>query len=217
MKKIFTFVIALAITLQMANAQNSDWKNDTKVSVLFGLTQPIFASGFNIEGNFIHKRLIFDYSHGASLDFDGELVTDELQRQGVAVKVPYTTGFGLGYRIREWVNLRVEPKWHRNEYYYEGETQNEANLIAADNTFSLGLGLYGFYQPFRQQDNFLKGITVNPSVRFWPVVSSSFEDDQFSYINKNTGGPEVLKTLDPGVGFTPWVINLGVGYTFDFK
>jgi len=30
-------------------------KAKKKVNVVFGLTQPIFAKGFNIEGNYIHK------------------------------------------------------------------------------------------------------------------------------------------------------------------
>ena len=26
--------------------------------------------------------------------------------------LPWTTGFGIGYRLKEWVNIRVAPKWH---------------------------------------------------------------------------------------------------------
>ncbi len=214
MKKLTITFIALIVATQLASAQTQDWKQETKVSVLFGLTQPLFASGFNIEGNFIHKRFIFDYSHGAALKFSGNLVTDELQMQGLSVRVPWTTGFGLGYRFTNWVNLRVEPKWHRFEYYYEGEAQNKANRITADNTFSLGLGLYGFYQPFKNQDNALKGLTVSPSVRYWPTVRSSFADGRYTYVNKNTDQTETLKTLDSGIGFMPLVVNLSVGYTF---
>ena len=60
-KSILIFVLC-SITLQ-SNAQ--DWKSEKKVNVVFGLVQPIFAKGFNIEGNYIHKRLILGYSHGA--------------------------------------------------------------------------------------------------------------------------------------------------------
>lgn len=220
MKTIITTVLALGLTLQLATAQITpgiDWKKDRKVSVLFGLNQPLVLSGFNMEGNLIYNRFIFDYSHGTSLDFGSNTVSDELKRQGVVVHMPWTTGFGVGYRIREWVNLRVEPKWHRFEYRYDGDAENQSTQITANNTFSLGLGLYFMYQPFKKQDSFLRGLTLAPSVRYWPTVSSSFTDDKFSYRNRNTGNTEEIKTQDPGIKFTPLVVNLSVGYTFDLR
>ena len=111
------------------NSQAQDWKSEKKVNVVFGLTQPLLVKGFNIEGNYIYNRLIFDYSHGVSLDFSESSVTLDLKRQGLAVHMPWTTGFGVGYRIREWINVRVEPKWHRFEFYYNGESQNAGNQM----------------------------------------------------------------------------------------
>lgn len=218
-KKI-TMAFVLTVMIWSVKAQDKttqDWKNDRKVAILFGLSQPLLVSGFNIEGNIIFKRFIFDYSHGVSLDFGKDMVTDELKNQGVVVHIPWTTGFGLGYRFTEWLNLRVEPKWHKFEYYYAGDAQNDATQITKNTTFSLGLGLYGFFQPFKKKDNFLKGIIVAPSIRFWPTVSSSFAQDKFTYENTTTEETETIKTLDPGIGFTPLVINISVGYTFDFR
>lgn len=218
LKIISTIAIVFTTLFQSANAQNSDWKTDRKISVLTGLSQLLIVKGSNIEANYIHNRLIFDYSHGTSLDFDKNLVTDELKVQGVVVHMPFSTGFGIGYRFTEWLNLRVEPKWHRFEFYYDGETQNETNRIAVDaNNYSIGLGLYTFFQPFKKKDNALKGITIAPSVRFWPTVASSFTDNKFVYQNKNTGKQEELKTLASGVGFTPLIINVSIGYTFDLR
>jgi hypothetical protein len=201
------------------NAQNQpgNWKRDRKIAILFGLTQPVIASGFNIEGNFIYNRLIFDYSHGVSLDFTGDLLAPDLKDQGVAVHLPWTTGFGAGYRFTAWLNLRAEPKWHRFEFYYKGEAQTKSNQIVAYNTFTLGMGLYGFFQPFKRKDNFLNGLTIAPSIRFWPTVSSTLKGDRFDYANKNTGDTEQIKTLDPGVGFTPLIVNISVGYCFQIK
>jgi hypothetical protein len=200
-----------------AQSNDQDWRNETQVAILFGLTQPLIASGFNIEGNLIYKRLIFDYSHGASLDFTDDLLTTELQEQGVVVHVPWTTGFGVGYRFTHWLNLRVEPKWHRFEFYYDGDEQNNTNRITAYTTFTLGAGLYAFLQPFRTNTGFLKGITIAPSIRYWPTVSSTLEGDTFRYTNKNTGAVEEIETLDPGAGFTPLVFNISVGYSFRIK
>jgi hypothetical protein len=209
---IALFFIAGAVS---TNAQS--WKSEQKINVLFGLSQPILAHGFNIEGNYVYHRFIFDYSHGVSLDFKDNTANSELKRQGVAVHMPYTTGFGLGYRLREWLNIRVEPKWHRFEFYYENELQNKSTEITAYNTFSLGLGLYGSYQPFKKKDNFLKGFIISPSIRYWPTVSSSLKGNKFTYVNKNTATTEEIKTLDPGFSFTPLVINVSLGYSFQLK
>jgi hypothetical protein len=208
-------IIALSSIALKSNAQ--DWKSDKKVNVVFGLTQPIFAKGFNIEGNYIYKRLIFDYSHGVSLDLSGTTVTPDLREQGLAVHMPYTTGFGIGYRLKEWVNVRIEPKWHRFEFYYDDETQNSSSQITAYNTMTIGIGVYGHYQPFKNKTTFLKGIMISPSIRFWPTISSTLEGNSYNYLNKNTGKSEEIKTLDVGPGFTPFIYNISIGYSFGLK
>ncbi len=218
LKKTALVMMAIFAGMHSVNAQNTAWKKDKKGAILFGLTQPLIVSGFNVEANYIHNRLIVDYSHGVSLDFSGNLLPDYLQQQGVVVHMPFSTGFGVGYRFKEWLNVRVEPKWHRFEFYYENEAQTAANRIAADgNNYSVGLGMYGFFQPFKKRDNFAKGITIAPSVRFWPTVASSFNDNEFSYQNKQTGQTETLKSLASGVGFSPLIVNVSIGYSFDFK
>ena len=212
--------ILLIISMMIAavvNMQAQTWKHEKRANILFGLAQPLLASGFNIEGNYINNRFIVDYSHGASLDFGSELVPDYLKEQHVVVHEPYTTGFGIGYRLKEWINIRVEPKWHKFEFYYDGEPQNENTEITSYKTFSLGLGVYGAYQPFKNKKNFLKGLLIAPSVRFWPTISSSLEGDAFTYFNKVTCSFEEIKLLQPGSGFTPLVINISVGYSFQFK
>ncbi|MFC4871680.1 hypothetical protein [Negadavirga shengliensis] len=217
--KILLFILALGCSLsQRVNAQSKDWKQDKKIALVFGLTQPLVVSGFNVEVNYIHNRLIFDYSHGISLDLSGSLLPDYLQSQGLVVHMPFSTGFGIGYRFTEWLNLRVEPKWHRFEFYYEGDVQTIENRIGVDaNNYSVGPGLYGFFQPFKKKENALKGITVAPSVRFWPTVASSFDNNAYRYENTRTGQTEELKSLASGIGFSPLIVNVSIGYTFDLK
>lgn len=210
-------LLIVAAFLATVTLQAQDWKTEKKVNIVFGLTQPLLVSGFNIEGNYIHNRFIFDYSHGVSLDFSGSSATPDLKRQGVAVHMPWTTGFGVGYRLKEWLNVRFEPKWHRFEFYYDGETQTQANQITSFNIVSLGVGLYGHYQPFKNQTSFLKGIMIAPSIRFWPTVSSTLKEDLFTYNNKVTKAKEEIKTLGSGIGFTPFVFNISVGYSFGLK
>jgi hypothetical protein len=215
--KNFKFLVFALFIVYQSTSFAQEWKTDRKINVLFGLTQPLLVDGFNIEVNYIHNRLIFEYSHGTSLDFSGSTATEDLERQGVAVHMTWTTGFGVGYRLNKWLNMRVEPKWHRFEFYYERESQISVNEINSYNTFSLGLGLYGNFQPFKKSTSFLKGIMVAPSVRFWPTVSSSLDGDSFTYNNKNTGAIETIEVLDPSAGFTPFFFNISIGYTFDLK
>jgi hypothetical protein len=218
-RKIVLAFLTIAGLHNTTNAQEkNDWKQDKKVAVVFGLSQLLVTKGFNIEGNYIHKRLIFDYSHGFSLDLENDLLSPNLKAQGVVVHLPFSVGVGVGYRFTEWLNLRVEPKWHKFEFYYAGEAQTTANRIAVDeHNFSLGLGLYGFIQPFKRKNNVLKGLTIAPSIRYWPTVSSSFADNKFGYQNKLTNKTEVIPMLAAGYQHTPTFINISVGYAFDLK
>jgi hypothetical protein len=77
--------------------------------------------------------------------------------------------------------------------------------------------LYGFLQPFKKKENALKGVTIAPSIRFWPTVASSFDNDVFQYENSRTGQTEELQSLASGIGLTPLIINVSIGYAFNLK
>lgn len=207
---IFTPLFFMAF---LAHAQ--DWRTEKRVNLVFGMTQPLVVSGFNIEGNYIHNRWILGYSHGMSLDFSGTTLTGDLRRQGLVVHMPWTTGFGIGYRLKEWVNLRIEPKWHRFELYEEGMAQTAANEVAAYNTMSLGIGVYGHFQPFKTQTSFLRGIMIAPSIRFWPTIASTLPNNSYDYFNTSTLQSEEITVLEPGMGFKPIIFNVSIGYSFD--
>ena len=49
-----------------------DWKTEKRFNVLFGLSQPLFAHGFNVELNYIQDRFIVDFSQGVGLRFSGD-------------------------------------------------------------------------------------------------------------------------------------------------
>lgn len=211
------WILLVLFPLAVTGLHAQEWKADKKISVLFGLSQPLLLNGFNMEVNYIHNRMILDYSHGISLDFSENAVTPDLKDQGVVVHMPYSTGFGVGYRFAKCLNLRVEPKWHRFEFYYNNDIQTTANEIISYNTFTLGLGLYGSFYPFKNHESFIKGFLIAPSIRYWPTVSSTMEGGTYSYINKNTFATEEIKTLNPGMGFTPFIVNLSIGYSFDLR
>jgi len=210
-------IITIFIVVVCFSAKAQDWKTEKKINVLFGLSQPLLCHGFNIEFNYIYKRMIFDFSTGILLKFEGNTLPNELRNQGVDVHMPWTTGFGIGYRFTEWLNLRVEPKYHRFEFYYDNELKYQSNQITAYNSFTLGLGLYGSYMPFKKKENFLKGIMISPSIRYWPTVASTSGGNNFTYSNKQTGSSEEIKTYGPGIGLTAFIINVSIGYSFKIK
>jgi hypothetical protein len=192
-----------------------EWKSEERVNLLFGLTQ-VVAHGFNIEGDYIRDRLIVDYSHGVALQYQTNQVPDYLKTQGVEVYVPWTTGFGIGYRFTEWLNARIESKWHRFEYYYAGDLEARKAQIASCEAFSLGLGVYADFRPFKNKHGFLKGLMIAPSVRYWPTLSSHWNGGP-EYYNSVTMKQEELKTPNGGLGLTPWVVNVSIGYSFQFR
>ena len=215
--KIFRESSIIFVVLMMLCMKSIGQKNEREAAVLFGLNQPLLMGGFNVELNYFTNRMAFDFSHGISLDFKGGLVTGSMKDQHLVAHLPYSTGIGIGYRFAPWINLRVEPKWHRFEIFYDGDEQILANRIISYNTFTLGLGLYGKWHPFKKKENFLRGIMIAPSARFWPNVSTTLPGDQFSYANKITGQTETQKALNIGANNTPWFINVSVGYSFGLK
>jgi hypothetical protein len=217
MKKIITTAL-LILTCLVLNAQSKKKKEflySNKFSVLAGLIQPLALRGGNIEVNYTTKRMIFDYSHGFNLKPPS---AGNFKTQHVELKLPVTTGFGIGYRITSFLDIRFEPKLHSFEVYHKGDEKTVANKIKDYKTFTLGAGMYYRYFPFRNNTNtVMQGITTTASVRWWPNVGSTLSKDEFSYDNKLSGKKETLKAANIGLGNTPLVINLGIGYTFGGK
>ena len=115
MKKLFLLFTILFFVCQVLSAQPGK-SLDNRINLVFGVGQ-ITQGGFNVEGNIFYQRLAFDYSHGVSLNTsNSQLEAGADKNQSLAVHLPWTTGFGVGYRFSEWLNLRVEPKWHKYRY-----------------------------------------------------------------------------------------------------
>ena len=217
MKHKTKFLYVSLLIILYINTQAQDWQTEKRFNILFGLSQPLVAHGFNVELNYVHNRFIFDFSQGVGLEFSGTTLPSDLQQQQVVVHMPWTTGFGLGYRFKDWINLRVEPKWHRFEFNYQDGPQQNTSEITSYNTFTLGLGVYGSWLPFKKKTNFLKGIMISPSVRYWPTIYSTQTGNSFSYYNTVTESIQQIKTYGPGIKLSPWVVNISIGYSFEFK
>lgn len=216
MKTLKYFFVILTIFVSVSSF-SQDIKKDkykNQFSLLFGLNQPIVLGGFNFEGNYWMKKFVIDYSHGIGLHMDGEFIGGETERQQLDILVKHSLGIGFGYRVTERFNVRLEPKFHFFDVYYKGEDQTAANRIEEYSTFTLGIGAYYRWLPFEKKENAWKGLTIAPSVRYWPNVSSSLEGNTFTYSNKITGQKETHEAMNIGAGNTPWIFNVSIGYTF---
>lgn len=214
MKKIqiLSALVLLTFSVQSQAPTRDSFDYSHRFSLLAGLIQPIALRGGNVEVNYTTSRLIFDYSHGFNLN---PPAMGTLKDQQVVLHLPFSTGFGIGYRITPELDIRFEPKLHSWEVYYDGDKQDPANRISSYKTFTLGAGVYYRYFPFRNSSSkFWQGITTASSVRCWPNVGSTLSRDELDYANKMTGKNETLKASGIGMGYTPFIVNCAVGYTF---
>ncbi len=218
MKKIIFASFLSILFVATVFAQTTKKKEllySNKFSILGGLLQPLALGGANIELNYFTNRISFDYSHGVSLD---PPTTGDVKDQGLVWHLPYSTGFGIGYRISSFLDIRFEPKLHSWEAYYKDEAQNSTNLIKDFKTITLGIGLYYRYFPFKNSENkFLQGITTSTSIRWWQNVGTTLNNDEFTYFNKITNKNQTLKAPNIGFANSPIIFNIGVGYTFGGK
>ncbi len=213
----FSFLIA-SLSIINAFSQSNKKKEflySNKFSLMAGLIQPIGLSGGNIELNYFTKRIALDFSHGFSLD---PPVVGDFKTQGVELHLPYSTGFGIGYRFTQFLDVRFEPKLHSYEVYNKGEIQSELTKIKDFKTITVGIGVYYRYFPFKNSENtFLQGFTTATSLRYWQNVGTTLSNDEFTYSNKLTGKKEILKAPNIGIVNTPIVFNISIGYTFGGK
>jgi opacity protein-like surface antigen len=218
MKNLIFAMVLTTIALTKVCAQSTEKPEllyTNKVSILFGLLQPTVAQGFNMEVNYTTKRMIFDYSHGVSLD---PPTAGDFKTQNIALHIPYTTGFGIGYRFNSFFDVRFEPKLHKWEVYNKGEAQTAATKIIDFNTITLGIGAYYRFFPFKNSENkFLQGITTSTSLRYWQNVGTNLSGDKFTYLNKGTNKTETLNAPNIGIANSPIIFNIAVGYTFGGK
>lgn len=189
-----------------------------QITALAGMSQALLLGGGNVQVDLAYKRFVFDYSHGFALDFEGSSVTGDASDQGLAFRMPYTTGFGIGVRLLEWLDVRAEGKLHRFEVREEAPDIERFSY----HTMTAGMGLYARYRPFfhfgasASTPEWTHGFVIAPSVRYWPNVWSSLDDDAITYDNQTTGQRETHDALRAGLANTPFVANIALGYMTTF-
>ncbi len=179
-----------------------------------GLSQ-LLLGGFNLQAEYTTNRLVFDYSQGFNINLSGQAASLLAQDQKLNEKLITTLGFGIGYRITPAFDVRFEPKLHFYEVNYNGQTDAGYDRLTTYKTVTLGAGAYYRYYPFRKQTNGLAGILIMPSVRYWPNVWSSLDNNKLTYVNKATNRTEIYKAAPQGFPGTGGLLaNVTIGYTF---
>lgn len=214
MKKLLMVFSLTAFHILTLKAQDKTERKQfpysNRFSIQTGLLQDILLNGQNIVLAYTAQRWVFDWSHGNSLDFKSghHFKNNEgYNMQKLDVKMPWTTGPSIGYRITTFFNVRAEFKAHRNKLMYE----NTNTSIVSYTTYTVGLGAFYSWYPFKKKENWLDGICIEPVVRFWPTVGSSLADN-YQYENKLTGKRETIESYELG-----WLANINIGYTFGGK
>ncbi|CCH53721.1 hypothetical protein BN8_02837 [Fibrisoma limi BUZ 3] len=218
---LFTLVAILG-TIASVSAQNQPVRSTpfpySNRFTLGGGVSQLLLGGFNVQAEYTTNRMVFDYSHGFNITLSGQSASLVAQDQKLSEKLTSTLGIGVGYRITPGLDLRFEPKLHFYEVYYDGQPQVASNRVTSYRTVTLGLGAYYRYYPFRKQDNALAGILVMPSVRYWPNVWSSLDNNKLTYTNRVTERTETYKAASQGFPGTGGLLaNVTIGYTFGLR
>lgn len=209
-----SLLVALSSTIGQVSLADSEAPQRFEVVAQAGLIQPVLLRGGNLELDLVLGRWVASYSHGFQLHLEDAAVVGEAHDQQLAFELPFSTGLGLGYRVLEWLDVRAEAKWHRFAVRYADDSLASQPLFRYD-TFTLGAGAYAHWRPWRSRTDWLRGWNLSASLRWWPKVATSLEDDRRSYENLATGQQETHHALDIGIRNTPLIANVSLGYAFD--
>jgi len=173
--------------------------SERQLSVMAGMAQWLLLRGGNVAFEYKTRHFAFEVSHGQGLDlnqFGGFFLTSAERDAGAKLRTPWTTGFGLGYRVTENLHVLIEFKAH----HYEVLTRDRADRASYD-TFSVGPG--AFYSVYLYE-----GLFLQPNVRWWPNVGSTLAHDRVR-LTQADGSVFEHRAHDFGL-----FANMNVGYTF---
>ena len=151
--------------LQTARAGSGPDATRYGFAVMLGLGQWALGGG-NVAVQARIGRLALEYSHGQAVHLSelSLLMSSSEKAVGADVREPWTTGFGIGLMVTE--NLRVLLEAKANHY----DVQGGDRYTAIDYTlFTVGPGVFYEIPIWR-------GLFLQPSLRWWPTVASTFKD-----------------------------------------
>ncbi|HEY8923703.1 MAG TPA: hypothetical protein VIU64_04930, partial [Polyangia bacterium] len=183
----------------LSESASADHRYPSGFSVMAGLVQWTLLRGGNLALEYKIGHLALEVSHGQGLDLNqaGGFGLSSAERDaGVHIHVPWTTGFGVGYRITPNLHALVEVKAH----HYEVSGLDPA-AQATYTTFSVGPGIFYSIHLYR-------GLFLQPNIRYWPNVGSTLKGNTVA-IRQPDGTIYAHKAHDFGL-----FANMNLGYTF---
>jgi hypothetical protein len=169
-------------------------------AVMLGLGQWALGGG-NVAVQGRIGRLALEYSHGQGVHVSelGLLTNASEKAVGADVYEPWTTGLGVGVIVaeNERMNLRLLVEVKANHYNVRG---GDRNTELDYTTFTVGPGV--FYEV-----RIWRGLFVQPSLRWWPTVASTFKDGSTL---RSAGGTVVAMSRQES-GVFP---NVNLGWEF---
>lgn len=125
----------------------------------YGLNQPILGHGFNAAVEVRYKRLIATYSHGQGLSYGASFESGPERATAASVKLPWTTGGGVGVILIDELWILADLKVHRFDIDTALDHYSYTNV-----TLGAELGWRYFIW---------KGFNVQLVARYWPNVYST--------------------------------------------
>lgn len=168
--------------------------DDGQVGLHFGLSQPLLLGGFNVAVDAHLGQWVFEYSHGMNLDYnrvESVMLSSTERDAGLDLDSPWTTGFGIGYRLVDELYPMIEFKAHRYTARIGDETERYTTVSVGP---ALAHRLFVY-----------DGLFVNTYVRYWPNLWTSRENDAVAF-----DGNLTHEAVDLG-----FFANLSVGYAVD--
>ncbi|QJR36409.1 hypothetical protein [Gemmatimonas groenlandica] len=194
--------VAITCTSSLALAQSSVPKAQSRTNVntwavMAGLSQPILFGGGNVEVEYLTRNFVVGWSHGAALQIDRfeSGVSDADKAEQATLRMPWTTGPSLGYRITNRLNVTLDLKAHRVKASLPGGSATSYSV------YTVGPAV-GYNQPIGQR------WFIQPLLRWWPTVGTSLTDDT-APLRRADGSLYQHKALD--LGFVP---NVKIGFRF---
>jgi hypothetical protein len=170
-------------------AQETPFTHENNFGLMTGLAQDLFWQGGNVAVQYLTGRLALEYSHGFDLNLNGEgglALSATEKSQGLQIRVPWTTGFGVGYRLTDSLHVSIEFKLHEFKV-----TDPESATEITYETFSIGPG--AFYDLY-----LWKGLFIQPAIRWWPTIANSLPGGSHTF-QESDGTTKVHDAHDWGV------------------
>jgi hypothetical protein len=198
-RRLCFILICSCLSAATVRAQDAHFAHDNNFSLMTGLSQDLLWDGGNVAVQYVTGRLALEYSHGFDLDLNdggGLALSSTEKSQGLQMEVPWTTGFGIGYRVTDALHISLEFKAHGFKV-----TDPESGTQIDYTTFSIGPGV--FYDIY-----IWKGLFIQPALRWWPTVASTLPGGSYTF-HESDGTTKVHDVHDWGI-----FPNASLGWTF---